>query len=84
MDLNWTEIGTMAGSFILGIGAVSAGIAKVLPTVKKVLSLATSTITFLNDIEKAIADDKLTPEEWDAVSLDAKLLSASWKAIWDK
>lgn len=79
--MDWTNIGTVIGSFVLGIGAVAAFLHKVMPTVKKYLALANDTIFFLNYLAIAIEDDKLSESEWDTVRVNAIKLKASWAAI---
>lgn len=81
MEFNWAQVGTMVGSFVLGIGAVTAFLAKIMPTVKKYLALANDTIFFLNYLAIAIEDDKLSEAEWDTIRANAIKLKESWKAI---
>jgi hypothetical protein len=79
--MDWTNIGTVAGSFILGIGAVAAFLHKVMPTIRKYLTLANDTIFFLNYLAIAIEDDKLSDSEWDTIRGNAVKLKSSWAAI---
>lgn len=79
--MDWTNIGTVIGSFVLGIGAVTAFLHKIMPTVKKYLSLANDTIFFLNYLAIAIEDDKLSEAEWDMIRANAIKLKTSWTAI---
>lgn len=82
--MDWTQLATIGGSFILGIGGVAAFIAKTMPTIKKVLGLISSTSAFLNDVSKAIEDDNLTQTEWETIAADAKGLKLAWEAVWAK
>ena len=79
--MDWTQIGTVVGTFVLGIGAVATFLHKVLPSVKKYLSLANDTIFFLNYLATAIDDEKLSEAEWDMIKASAIKLKISWLEI---
>lgn len=78
--MNWEQIGTMIGSFVLGIGAVAAVLHKYVPVIKKYLLIANDTIVFLNEVATAIEDDNLSATEWDSIKIKAIKLKVSWTA----
>ncbi len=79
MEIN--QIVAWAVSFVIGIGAVSAFIAKYAGKAKKAISIAKEAIDTLDTVLKAVEDSKVDALEVEAIRKEANELMAAIKAI---
>lgn len=77
--MDWTQLGTAAGSFILGIGVVAGFLGKWLPITKKYVGLAADAINLANIAIQAIEDKNISAEEIEDIKKAAIKLEADFK-----
>lgn len=78
--MDWTAIITSAITAIMGIGAVAAFAAKVLPKATKYVGIATDALELASVAIKALDDGNISAQELTAIKADYVKLLADFKA----